>query len=72
MANRQGSGHPASSVGFGFCMHVARALQIVVAVLAPQFVHARATTNALLDEQKLAMKANLAVMRCLDVQVKAL
>ena len=27
---------------------------------------------ALLDEQKLAMKANLAVMRCLDVQVKAL
>ena len=27
---------------------------------------------ALLDEQKLAMQANLAVMRCLDVQVKAL
>ena len=27
---------------------------------------------ALLDEQKLALKANLAVMRCLDVQVKAL
>ena len=27
---------------------------------------------ALLGEQKLAMKANLAVMRCLDVQVKAL
>ena len=27
---------------------------------------------ALLDEQRLALKANLAVMRCLDVQVKAL
>ena len=46
---------PASSVGFGFCFHIARTLQIVVAVLAPQFVHAQAATNARADAFSFAV-----------------
>jgi transposase len=60
---------------FSDARHLAHLLRLGIlptGYIYPREERAVRDAMALLDEQKLAMKANLAVMRCLDVQVKAL
>ena len=58
---------------FSDARHLAHLLRL--GILPTGYIYPRDDAMALLDEQKLAIKAikaNLVVMRCMDVQVKAL